>query len=69
MDEKRKQELIVRQSQLNTAISYFTLIGKKPTMVELIKTTTMMEHFIMNGYSKKMVEDMEKVDLHISNMK
>lgn len=66
---EKTQKQIIRQSQLNTAINYFSLIDKKPTMVELIKVSTMLEHFIENGYNKTMIEAMEKVDLHISNIK
>jgi hypothetical protein len=44
------------------------VIGKKPTMVDLIKVSTMMEKFINEGYSKSMVELMEKVDEHISTI-
>jgi hypothetical protein len=61
----RQQEQIIRQSQISTAVNYFTLIGKKPSMVDLIKVSTMMEKFIHEGYSKSMVELMEKVDEHI----
>ena len=64
----RQQDLIIRQSQISTAVNYFTLLGKKPTMVDLIKVSTMMEKFINEGYSKSMVELMEKVDEHISTI-
>ena len=64
----RQQDLIIRQSQIATAVNYFTLLGKKPTMVDLIKVSTMMEKFINEGYSKSMVELMEKVDEHISTI-
>jgi hypothetical protein len=37
-------------------------------MVDLIKVSTMMEKFINEGYSKSMVELMEKVDEHISTI-
>lgn len=65
----RQQEQIIRQSQISTAVNYFNLIGKKPSMVDLIKVSTMMEKFITDGYSKSMVELMEKVDEHISGIK
>lgn len=65
----RQQDLIIRQSQISTAVNYFTLIGKKPTLVDLIKVSTMLEQFINKGYSKEMVELMEKVDEHVSSIK
>lgn len=64
----RQQDLIIRQSQISTAVNYFTLIGKKPTLVDLIKVSTMLEQFINKGYSKEMVELMEKVDEHVSTI-
>jgi hypothetical protein len=67
--EEKKQEQIIRQSQVNATINYFTLIGKKPSMVDLIKVSKMMEQFIVKGYSKEMVDLMSKVDDHISQMK
>jgi len=38
-------------------------------MVDLIKTTTMLEEFIVNGYSKDMVVKFEKLDSHIQELK
>jgi hypothetical protein len=64
--EEKKQELIIRQSQVSATINYFTLIGKKPSMVDIIKVSTMMEQFIVKGYSTEMVELMSKVDKYIS---
>jgi len=64
----RQQEQIIRQSQIKTAIDYFNLIDKKPSMVDLIKISTMMEQFIVKGYSKEMVELMTKVDEHINTI-
>jgi hypothetical protein len=61
-------EQIIRQSQIKTAIDYFNLIDKKPSMVDLIKISTMMEQFIVKGYSKEMVELMTKVDEHINTI-
>jgi hypothetical protein len=70
MTDDRKQELIIRQAQLNTAIEYFKLIDKKPSMVDLLKISTMLEQFIYNGYSEKFInERMSKVDEHISEIK
>ena len=64
----RQQEQIIRQSQISTAVNYINLIDKKPSMVDLIKISTMMEKFIHEGYSKSMIELMEKVDEHINTI-
>ena len=64
----RQQDLIIRQSQLERAIEYCSLLNKKPSLVDIIKITTMLEKFINEGYSKSMVELMEKVDSHIADL-
>jgi hypothetical protein len=64
----RQQDLIIRQSQLKEAIRYCELLNKKPSLVDIIKITTMLEKFINEGYSKSMVELMEKVDSHIAEI-
>jgi hypothetical protein len=64
----RQQDLIIRQSQLERAIEYCSLLNKKPSLVDVIKITTMLEQFINKGYSKEMVELMEKVDIHIKDI-
>ena len=64
----RQQDLIIRQSQLERAIEYCALLNKQPSLVDIIKITTMLEKFINEGYSKSMVELMEKVDSHIAEI-
>lgn len=64
----RQQDLIIRQSQLERAIEYCALLNKQPSLVDIIKITTMLEQFINKGYSKDMVELMEKVDSHIKDI-
>ena len=64
----RQQDLIIRQSQLERTIEYCSLLNKKPSLVDIIKITTMLEQFINKGYSKEMVELMEKVDCHIQDI-
>ena len=44
--EDKKQELIVRQAQINSTIEYFKLIGKKPSMTDVLKVSTILEQFI-----------------------
>jgi hypothetical protein len=64
----RQQDLIIRQSQLKEAIRYCELLNKQPSLVDVIKITTMLEKFINDGYSKEMVELMKKVDSHIAEI-
>jgi len=69
MTDDKKQELIVRQAQINSTIEYFKLVGKKPSMTDVLKVSTMLEQFIYKGYSKQFMEDaISKVDEHINNI-
>jgi hypothetical protein len=68
-NEDRKQELIVRQSQINALIEYFKLVDKKPNLSDVIKISTMMEQYIHNGYSKQLGESFLKIDEHINSIK
>lgn len=60
-----QQEQIVRQSQIKLALDYFNACGVCPTMVDLMKTTTMLEQFIINGYSNDLVSSFNELDKHI----
>jgi hypothetical protein len=67
--EEKKQELIVRQSQINALIEYFKLVDKKPNLSDLVKISTMMEQYVHNGYSKQLGESFLKIDEHINTIK
>jgi uncharacterized protein YjgD (DUF1641 family) len=67
--EEKKQELIVRQSQINSTIEYFKLIDKKPNISDIIKISTMMTKYVHNGYTKELIESFLKMDEHINNMR
>jgi len=45
--EKDKQ--ITRQSQIKLALDYYTTCGYCPSMTDLIKTTAMLEDFVIKG--------------------
>ena len=60
-----QQAQIIRQSQVKAVLDYFTLLEKKPSLSDVVKTATMMEQYIINGYSKKLMDDFDKVDTHI----
>ena len=62
-----KDKQIIRQSQLKFALDYYNTCGICPTMSDLIKTTTMLEDFVINGYSKDMVSKFEKLDAFINS--
>jgi len=62
-----KDKQIIRQSQLKFSLDYFNTCGICPTMSDLIKTTTMLEDFVINGYSKEMISKFEKLDAFINS--
>lgn len=64
-NEETKQRMIIRQSQIKLALEYYGACDICPTMVDLIRTTTMLEDYMVNGYSKDMVTKFEKLDTHI----
>lgn len=47
--EERKQELIVRQSQMERVIEFYTLRGIQPSTLELFTTVELFSDFIMNS--------------------
>ena len=63
-----QQNQIIRQSQVKLVVDYFSLIGKKPQLSDVIKISSMMEKYITNGYSKELGENFEKVDEHINTL-
>ena len=42
---------IARQSQMERAIEYYTLIGKQPTITDLVMTAELLQRYIMNGWT------------------
>lgn len=64
-NEETKQRMIIRQSQIKLALEYYGACDICPSMVDLIRTTTMLEDYVVNGYSKDMVTKFEKLDTHI----
>jgi len=66
MKSQEEQKMIIRQSQIKLALDYFNTCSVCPTLTDLIKTTTMLEDYITNGYSKDMVNKFEKLDSYIN---
>lgn len=62
-----KDRQIIRQSQLKLSLEYFNACGFCPTMADLIKTTTMLEDFVINGYSSNLVAKFDKIDAYIDD--
>lgn len=63
--EENKQHIIVRQSMMKFCLEYFTTCGICPTMEDIMKVTTILESYCIEGYSKDMMTKFEKIDEYI----
>lgn len=61
--EKDKQ--IIRQSQLKFVADYFSMCGICPTLGDLVKVTTMMEKYVIEGYSTDIMSSFERIEKFI----
>ena len=59
-----KDEIIVRQSQLQRAIEIYTLLGQKPSVQEICRLSQILSEFIFTWDEKS--EAMKKFDNHIT---
>jgi hypothetical protein len=59
-----KDEIIVRQSQLERAIEIYTLIGQKPSVQEICRLSQILTEFIFTWDLKS--DDMKNFDKHIT---
>lgn len=57
---------IIRQSQLKLTMDYFTACGTCPSMTDLLKVTTMLENFVVNGYRAADLPKYEALDKYIN---
>jgi len=53
MDELKKQQIIVRQSQLKNSLDYFKTLGVKPTLTEMVRVARVLSVFCLEGYNDK----------------
>jgi len=63
--DERKERIIIRQSQVKLVLEYLTSCGICPTIQDLLKTTTMMEQYIYDGYSADLMDKIGKLDDYI----
>jgi len=67
MPEKKttnRQE--IRQVMMNTALTYFTNCGICPTLSDLIKATTILEDYCINGYGSEVMMRFDRLDEFIN---
>jgi hypothetical protein len=72
MNIPNKDEIIVRQSQMQRAIEMYALIGEKPSLAEVCRLSQLLTEFIFTwDYKSKGIKDFDacfklesKEDLH-----
>lgn len=69
MGELERSRMIARQSQMERAIEFYTLLGLKPTVLELIATADHFAQFIESGITKEIISKTKKVDEFIEKKK
>jgi len=65
MDEKTKQEIISRQSQLKFVFDYTKQLGINLTLKEVIGITNVMSDYCMKGYSSEIAKRLDAIDKFI----
>ena len=65
MEEKVKQQIIVRQSQLKNSLDYWRMLGVKPTLIEVIRVARLLSVFCIDGYNEKTLELVEQGDKYL----
>ena len=65
MDNKEK--LIIRQSSINRTIEFYSNMGLKPTMLELLATSEHFVQYVENGLTKEIIEKTKGVDKFIKD--
>jgi hypothetical protein len=63
--EEHKQQLIVRQSQMERAIQYCTLIGIKPNPTDVILMADVFTEFVFNGRTKDVLNRSKLMNTYI----
>jgi len=65
MEKNNKDRIIARQSMSKLSLEYFKECGICPSLSDIIKITAMLEHFIIDGYSKELINKFEVMDDYI----
>jgi len=67
MTESEKTAIrIARQSQMERALEYFTLVDKKPSIEDVVLTSHILHKYIMDGWSSDMSDTLKKLDGHLN---
>jgi hypothetical protein len=63
--EDRRQLLIVKQSQMQRALEYYTLRGITPTTIELFTTVELFTDYVMNGITPEVKSRSNGMDKYL----
>ena len=58
----QEQERISRQSNLKLVVDYMKVCETCLSMVEIIQISTVLNDYVMNGYSKEIKDRFDKID-------
>lgn len=65
--ETNSQLLIVRQSQLQRSLEFYTLIDVKPTPAELVKTAELFKDFVYNGPTTDVINRAKNLETYLQD--
>ena len=61
------QNQIIRQSQLKFVADYFKMCDICPSLTDIMSITTMMEKYVLEGYSPDIKASFERIDKFIDD--
>ena len=67
MGATEKDKQIIRQSQLKFVMDYFQMCELCPSLSDIIKVTSIMEKFVIEGYSSDINKSYERIDQFIDD--
>ena len=68
MDEKEKQVVICRQSQLKFVMDYSKQIGKPLKLKEMVRISNVLVDYCINGNTKEINETLGKIDDYLQTL-
>ena len=68
MDEKEKQVVICRQSQLKFVMDYSKQIGKPLKLKEMVRISNVLVDYCINGNTKEINDTLGKVDEYLQTL-
>jgi hypothetical protein len=68
MDEREKQLVICRQSQLKFVMDYSKQIGKPLKLKEMVRISNVLVDYCINGNTKEINETLGKIDDYLQTL-